>query len=730
MTAEGRTETKRRRKGCGCLLRGPLYLLLALVVLATGAYLWLQSGAARERGARLLEARLSEYFDRDVAVGGVSWTLFPLALEIHDLAIPSPEPETPPFARVPELSLQVALESWTDWRRPVVEIDRVHVREPRVHVVMRPDGTNNLPRFGRERDGRRRVEVRMGSLSVQDGGLSFNELEVPLDVEASSVLARLQGVGEDVDGVQLEGGVTAQDLRVVLPEGERYAMALSARALFGPRRIELHRALLSGPDLQARLAGVLTVPEEERRLELDVAASGRVELARHLGYLEPDTPVAGPFAFDGSVLWRPEAWSVRGSLASERLVAAEQTFTNVDGTLRVVPEGLRYAFAGVDYAEGEVVGLVLVDLDTPEGVPTPVHVDVNMEGLQLAALVAGLELPLEGLQGGLGGEVSYRFTTDDPTAGSGWADLRLASARGRPLGPGISLSGQIPLEIEDGTVRSRAVRVVTPSGSQVLQAEGAYDLSAAAGELRWRLSTSDVGELTSLLPEDLRRGEPEEGPPAWLPAAGAGEIRGVVRLRPETSRVETSFELADVETPGLAARRLEGSLDVTSQGLQNLVIEAAGDGGALMVTGSIPFEEGVGRVPFSLAVDAAEWPADERLGAWLPFELPLDGPVSGQLQLSGSPDALHGTVALTAEPVRLAGFEAELLRADLRFDPERLVVAEGLVRTAAGDVTARGTVAVESGALDLVVRAEELDLGGEPFSEVLAGDVRGRLGLA
>lgn len=735
---EGREEREegRRRRGCGCLLRGPLYLLLLVVLILAGAYFWLQGEGARERAAVLLEARLSEYFGRDVQVGEIEWTLFPIALEARDLVIPSPEdwsPDTPPFARVARLVVHLRLENWADWRQPVLEVEQVFATEPQVYLEVREDGSNNLPRFGRDREPRRQqVEVELGAVVAEDGVFRFNELEVPLDFRARSVSARLQGVdpeavaGEEPEaGVALEARVVAQEAEITLPGGEPYRLSVSARARMSAGRIDFQEVLLNGPDLRARTEGVLFVPADERRLELDVSAFARVALAAHLGYLDPEEPPAeGPLRFEGELLWRSEGWSVAGRLSSSRLELADRTLADVSGILRIRPELLRYEIDHAAYTGGTVTGVIAAELE-PD--PRPFQVDLTLAGLDLEALVADQGLPLEGVHGRLRGEVSYRFHTDAPEDGSGWADLRLTSARQGTLGEGLALSGQVPLEIDRGTVRTRATRLVSASGAQLLGVEGFYDVSEGAGEFRWDVSTTDVGQLAGLVPVEE---DPEEpGPPAWLPTAGRGEIEGVLRLRPERYGVEAVFDLAAVEAPGLQAERLEGSATVSALGLQNLRLAASTGGGALQVTGSVPFEEGEGRVPFELAVDAAGWPADERLGAWLPFELPVAGPVSGHLELAGSVEALRGRAELTVEPAELSGFPLDRALVDLSFDPERLVVERGVVQAEAGEVTAQGALELESGAMDFRVEAPALALDREPFADLLSQELSGTLAL-
>ncbi len=766
-----------RRQGCGCLLRLPIYLIVLVVLAVSGLWLWGQSPSAHDAARRMVSARLSEYFGRDVHVGRVGWTVAPLSVEVEDLEIPgTPDGaagDDDAFAVVPSLSVQLKIERWASWRRPVIDVERVAIQSPRVHLVLREDGTNNLPRFGRgEESSGGHLEVRLGALVVEDGLFRLNDLDVPLDLDARGVVARLVGERAEDGGLVLDGRATAQQVEVTLPDGKPYRFALSARTRIGASSVELQQVDLSGPDLDAHVRGELAIPEEDRRLDLSISARGAVALAEHLGYLDPEIPLSGPFKFDGSFLWRPEGWSAEGVLDSDRLVYETRVLTDVQGSLRVVPDALRYSLDRASYADGVVSGVVRGEL----GVDRPDYqVDLHLERLALQTIARDQELPLEGIHGRVGGEVSYRFTTDEPTAGSGWADLSVQGGRTPPLmsqggrtpplmsktartpplagqaartpaaggaEDGLTVSGQVPIEIDRGTVRIRGTRLAAQDGAQLLELDGSYDLTASTGRFDYRLSSQDVAPLFALIPLDEGGdGAEASGPPAWVPSAGRGEARGVFRLGPAGFTVRSTFDLTGVEAPGLVADRLNGSLRLTPDGLDDLRLEATRQQGALMVLGAIPFgdsggggdaaDAGTGAASgFHLTIDAASWPGDERLAVWLPFELPLSGPVSGHLQLAGDPDALSGSAHLEVEPATVGDLELDLVIAELRFDPETVTVDRAVLRSGGGELTVGGTVAIAGGALDLHAEAPDLDLDAEPFASALPGDVSGHVALS
>ncbi len=511
-------------------------------------------------------------------------------------------------------------------------------------------------------------------------------------------------------------------MEVVLPPGKSYVAAFSGKVKIGPQKVEIVTSRLTGPDLRAEAHGTLLVPEETRALSLELSAEGQVALAADLGYMDAgEPPVSGPFRFEGHLLWRPDGWRVSGGLSSRRLVQDLRILTDVQGVLTVVPDGLRYEIDHAAYAGGSISGLVSGDLG---GETIPLQVDLQVSDLGLPELIADQDLPIEGLHGRVSGEVSYGFETEDPESGNGWADLQVRSLSQDVLSPGLALTGQVPLEIDRGVVRTQALRLVSASGSQVVQAEGSFDISAGAGDYRYELSTRNVAQLAALIPIDT-----SAGPPAWLPTAGHGEAQGTLTLRPGVVTSDVSFKLSGVESPGLRAETVDGSARVGIEGIRHLILEASQAGGALMVAGSIPFDEGVAALPFDLTVDAAAWPGDERLAAWLPVELPISGPISGRLTLEGSVDSPVGTADLEVEPAKLAGIETDLLLADLSFDADHLEVQRAVVHTAAGEIRAQGTLEIASGALDFQIAAPTLDLDKEPLASALPGEVTGRLAL-
>ncbi|HEX6203393.1 MAG TPA: hypothetical protein VF100_10340, partial [Thermoanaerobaculia bacterium] len=484
---------RRRRR----LLTVALWAAALVALLAVGLWFLYHSAWTAERVRRLVEARMSEYLDRDVEVGRVEYALRPGRFVLYDLVIPSASPDDPPFAVVPRTEIQFAL---SGFRTVSLDIVSVEVERPEVYVLFFADGTNNLPeihRPPRERPGR--VEVRVGHLLVEDGTIHLDQLELPLEIDASDVLAFAESLDEAPGGGdRFQAVAAAQDVRIVLPDAEPWYGSVAARGIFTPGRVDVAGGWVRGPGLAARYSGSYSWSEERREAVIDVEAVGEAGLARRLGYVEET--IDGPFRFAGQVTIDEEELRYGGSLTSERLRYGPRVFTAVDAGLAGSRERLVVDVHRAGHAGGTVEGVITVELGGEgEGDGRPVAVDGRFRELSIEAVLADLELEtdlLTRLTGRAAGEVEYRFTTDAPLAGSGEATVRLAGVRGATQG--LPLSGRAALTIDDGVLAGDDVLVTAPG--QRLTAAGRYDMEAGIGRFDFRLASEDPGRLLAAVP--------------------------------------------------------------------------------------------------------------------------------------------------------------------------------------------------------------------------------------
>ncbi|HZI64014.1 MAG TPA: hypothetical protein VFE44_04490, partial [Thermoanaerobaculia bacterium] len=706
----------RRRRFRRWVVR-PFIWALALVALAAlGLGLVLRSELLRERGRALVMAQLREVLARDVRVGSLRLEVLPLSIELRDVVVAGEAPGDPAFAEIERILIEG---DFRGLRQPVLRLRTVLVERPRLHILLREDGTDNVPRLRTRGGGRRRLELKIDALTVRDGSLELGERRLPLDLRARAVQARLLGAADQL----LAGDVVAQEVEVTLPEARPYAFTFAARAEIDRGRIAITRGRVAGPDLQGRIAGTVTWGAE-RVARFHAEAEGSSDLFVRLGYVNEQEPQAqGPFRLRGDFVWTPEVWSYEADVSSAGLTLLGRPLTDLRGQLSGDRKRLLFALDQARYHGGQVKGLLSMDL-TSQARETAL--DLAFEGVDAVGLLADQEIPVEAVSARVRGTFNYRFRFREPETGSGAADLRLLA--GPPAPRRLAVSGVVPLRFERGVVRSESIRLSAPG--QEITAGGSYDIGTRRGRFEWTIETENAAPLAVLLPPP----PPGEPAPLWLPTAGAGVIAGTLHLAPDGPSAEVEIALRGVRSPGLTAQSALGALRINERWVEGMDVRFTRPGGELAVAGRIPLADESGRTATSgldVRVTASAWPLGEAR-PWLPealVELPLDGSFTGEAVLRGDLEAPSGRVEGELARATYAGVELGLLRAAIDFDPQRVTVESARLESPAGAVTASGNLELRDERLEFAISAPSLTLGEPPLSQYLSSDLTGRLAL-
>jgi hypothetical protein len=709
------------------LIRPFVWGVVLLVAVLGAVWLLLQSDLVRGRAADLVIARLSAYLHRDVRVGSIDYTFFPLSFELHDLVIPGPLPDDPPVATVPLVRIQ---SSWTDLRQKILRLEQVEVVSPHFYFQFNPDGTSNLPQFGSAGSaGPRRFEVLIDRVLVQDGTLQVNHRRLPLALDAKALWARATGAGTAASpDFRLDVLATAQEMVVTLPDAHPYPVTVSARGSFFPRtaRLQLHRAHVAGPELRAEADGLLVV-RDPQTYALRVEAEGGAALANRLGYLEE--PIDGPVRFAGRVDLAGEDLHWSGTASAPRIAFLDRVFQGLAARLDGTTERLLVDVERVGYAGGTVQGSVEVglrDLEGPGEVPgggKPVRLDLAFAGLRLAPVIADQELPLQGITGRADGTFRYRFATERPLDGSGSADVRLRAVQNEA---GLPLDGSVPLTFDGGTLRTADARITAPG--QVLTGAGSYDLNAQRGRFGLRLDSDDLGRLVPVLPFAAPDPDDPDGPSPFVPTAGQGRIDAdlAVDLNPKGTAYDArlTLALADVAAPGLAVDGVRGVLRLRPAGLDELDLTAERGAGRLAVRGRIPLSaDGVPperSAPLALDLDLQSWPAASLAGL-LPGAPPLTGTVNAEVALGGTFARLNGRARAAVDDLTVQGVELGRAQATVAFNGAEVHLEQGALETPAGTVQLAGRLDREREQLSFSVEAPRLSLAAEPLAPYTLG---------
>jgi len=674
-----------------------VWLLAVLALAIAGLDLFVDSELARSRVRSLIEARASEALGRRVSVGRVDFDLLPLELAVEDVRIASDRQEEPPLAVVAHAEVSIGLGP-----RREVELRRVEIEGLEVVLQLREDGSDNLPRP--RSGGGRGATVRLGGLSIRDSAVTVHEERLPLDVEASAVLARLVSP----DGSALDGSVTAQSVVLHLPDARPWRATVSARVRLDGDGLRIVRARVDGPEAHVRTSGTVGW-ERGTTVELEAHAETSGTWLDERGWLQGE--IAGELAFDGRFVWRDRTWSVDGVATSPAVEVVGFALSDLSGSVRVDPDRARLDLEAARWAGGTLAGSLAVGLARPYAA----DLDVVASGVALDGALARFEVPVRGLRGRLSGPFRYRFDLLDAERGSGSGEFEVGVAE---LGADrLPVDGHVAVALADGEVHIGPLR--WHAAGQTVEGEGDLGLTSGRGAIDLRVSSENLGGLVRLLPFVERDA-------IWAPSEGTGQLDLRVTLEPGRYAVAGSLAGAAVVAPGVRAARVEGRMrvDATSAVLEGLRLEHR-DGGTLGVDGEVPLvEDGA----LDLTVVAGDWPIEEA-APWLPFELPLAGPARGTLRLGGTLETLTGGADVVVAPVVVGGIEGRRLAAGFEWDAERLRVESAQLDVEAGLVVASGTLGIDDGRLDFELGSQALALDRAPLASVGQGALAGTLEL-
>ncbi len=704
------------------MLRPLLWGLAALATLIFVTQQLLDTRWARDGARRLITERLSAVLGREVGLADLSFELLPLTVEIWGLTIASPDPDREDFIAIPFAAVDADLLALQNGR---LHLREVRVERPVVYLEFFPGGTHNM--LKRRRDGprkERRFDVFIDRVQVDRAEFRLDQRNVRMSIAADGVRGRLDGIGE----LHLAGQVETQKAVVRLPGARPLTVSASGRGVLRRGRIELESARVTGPDLAVSGSGTCEVPRERERKKCLFQARGRVqgELLAYLGYFED---LRGTVDFDGTVSWRPFLTGWRGRLAADRLEIWDRRIDGASGSLVADRYGMRIGIDRAGYAGGELSGTIGWESKV-EG--RPWTVDLGFRGLDLDTVLADQQIASAGYASRLGGRLSYRFLSERSTRGDGVAELELVAD---PRLPGLPLTGGFPLRIAAGVVSADSISVV--SERQSVLAAGDFDLDTGGGAYDYEINSADLTELIPVLPLDH-----EAEPALWLPAAGRGELEGTLYLSPGTTAADLRLRLEDAVAPGAAARFVSGSMHLTDVAAEALRLELGDGDEALLIAGEMPYEPDAER-PIALEFQAFRWPVAS-VRPWLDFELPVDGRISGHLDLTVDAVASYGRLEARVAPASLSlpesSPDAALSFADVALDAldTRLTWdADGIrfelleLTAPSGAVKAAGTHDWTTGGLDLELRSASLQLSEAPLAGYLPrADLSGEVSFA
>ena len=350
------------------------------------------------------------------------------------------------------------------------------------------------------------------------------------------------------------------------------------------------------------------------------------------------------------------------------------------------------------------------------------HVTAAFNGLDIAGPLTAFAQTTVPLSGRATGKVDLSFPGTDFKQATGTITTQLTAETGETTADRIPITGDVAVRADRGTFDIQQVNIQTPASK--LKASGQFSFNNDSN-LQVDLTSSDAAELQSLfitsgLLPDLEEQMSRYGVSFAGQVAFNGTIKGKLAAPDFNGRVM----LGSLIVNGTDLGALSATINMSAAELQiadGRLTEK--DGGGLTFSLTAP-RTGADNIALNATLDRVNAksllsllevvkPGSYEMRNPPPASLFSDtqSDVSGQIKITGIPNAMNGVADLRFGPGRFAGEPLESLVARATFNGANVIIENVDARLQAGHIVASGTYNNTSKAFDLQGKAEGIQLG-------------------
>jgi hypothetical protein len=713
----GPTTSRRRRK----LVRIPhphlphlsltqvrLLRLFLLLGLFSGLVLYavFRSVRFQELLRRKTELVLAERLGRPVHIGGFDLALVPPSFVVRDVSIAN-DPRGLPGPCFAAAELEVRGVPYFFGRTLI--LPKFRVVSPTVVFEIFEDGSDNFSGLLRRKGagaGGSGPDVQLKEAVVQRATVRFREWSAKLDVflAEAAFTARPESLR-----ARTYLDLSVRKMRLKLAKNETVEGALGLKATLMPGRLRLDEIHLRGSQISLDgSGGIDSLRKPELRLLVFIETRGE-ELERLFGI---ELPIRGPLGVRGT--FRTLETGGFRARASFRLSDGEfgPFPMSAEGVVRIDSGGLLAHVTRADYAGGTLEATVRVErLKHP---PLPVRLVLTGRGVGFESFFADLGLPGTGFLARADLDATLTWGKGGLARADGAGVLRLSPALGAVSAVkgrhAIPTSGGGPILVSDGRILFDGMPLLTAAGTR-FSLGGSIQIGSWTPDLLLSARARDLADVQRVAENWYAaiQKEPLE-PPLGLGGSGSFESR-LTRAFGDP-HVEGTFDAEDLSLRGARFGRTRAAFSVDRNVLTLTSFEAADGGGKLSLSGRVGWGGPIrGHYRFEEFVAGLDhWPL-ERVLAFLDFDLPMSGRITGRLPLAGVTPALRGEAPVVWEGAEAWGQKAGRVEGTLAFEGDRLRLLETTALLDRGSARGSGMYRYADGGYEFSLGLDQVAAG-------------------
>jgi translocation and assembly module TamB len=656
-----------------------------LLVMALGVWWVIESGWLKNTIRERVVAEVERTTGGRVELGGFTYDWQTLSAEFSNFTVHGSEPPAgPPLLRVDSLRVQLKIVSMLERD---VDIASLVITRPAVYLLIRPDGTTNVPSpripvVKNRNVAEQLLALKIGHLELTNGLLQANNRRLPMDMRAEQVALKVNynrrrlRTEPSYDIALSSRDLQAGSAGVLRPTPFR----LAASAHLERDHMTFRDLSLANGVSSVRASGTLNHfanPKLDFETAVDIEAD---EIARLVPYRDIS---GGRLALKGSGHYDAESFSFFGQASARKASYVTQWFAvrdvNLDSSVVASDQGITFRHMVGTSHGAKFVGDAFVK---------------QFKGLEIEGSTAGFQLnelghylPLTKLPKPLpwsaitDGHVHLTVAFDPRDANFIiQTKMRLVASA-----PGIPVSGDVDLTYhQDGNLLTFAQSQVNLQNSQLSFA------GPLSGQLQLTLDSSNLNDFKPLLDAAVEA-VPAAAQPQLL-AGGSAHFNGTF-TNIEDPKVNGQIALTHFRAQGQTFDRLTSHVAAAANAVEFQSLELQQGVARLNGHGTIGMRGWFVHGDSPLRADAQFQGLDviKTLAAFSTASLPIKGGIAaGSIHLTGSPDRPQGTAHLTTDTLDAYGQRLNDLQFDAALTGDDLQLSAGRVHSGAAVLSFSG----------------------------------------